>query len=144
VTRASRQLALWGAAAALTFVLAVELQRSDNLPFPPPTVAWVAFPASPKHLGRCVAAGLADRPPRKIVDVNPVFPAGVWTRGGVLLLSATVDERGDVIEVEVVRSHPPFDDAAVAAVRKWKFEPALMHGRATCIVMTVSVTIDVR
>jgi protein TonB len=142
VTRASRQLALWGTAAALTFVLVVELQRSDKLPLSPPAVVWVAFPAS--DLGRCVAASLVDRPPRKIVDVLPVFPTGVRTSGGVLLLSATVDERGDVIEVQVVRSHPPFDDAAVAAVRKWKFEPALMHGRATCIAMTVSVTIDVR
>ena len=138
---ASRQIALSGSVAALVFVLATELQRSDNVPSPP-EMTWMAFPAS--DLGRCVAASLVERPLRKLVGAMPRFPPGVKTRGGVLLLSVTVDERGDVVEAHVVRSHPPFDDPAVEAIRKWKFEPAVMHGRATCVVMNLSVTIDVR
>jgi TonB family protein len=143
VKDASRQLALYGCVAALTFIFASVLDRSDNLPTPA-VDAWMAFAAPPIDLGRCVPARLVDRRPRKIVDVAPVYSSGVTMSGGLLLLSVTIDERGNVVDAHVLQPHPPFDAPAVKTVMKWKFEPALMRGLATCVVMNVSVTIDVR
>ena len=37
---------------------------------------------------------------------------------------------GSVKEARMLRSIPMLDDAAVAAIRQWKFEPTLLNGEA--------------
>ncbi|MFC1545262.1 energy transducer TonB, partial [Gemmatimonadota bacterium] len=45
---------------------------------------------------------------------------------GKVILMIVVDERGDVLEATVVTASPPgiFEDAAIAAMLQWKFNPA--------------------
>ncbi|MBZ5558028.1 MAG: TonB family protein [Acidobacteriia bacterium] len=47
---------------------------------------------------------------------------------GVVLLELRVDPDGTVSDVTVIRSAPPFDDAAKAAARLWRFRPARIKG----------------
>ena len=56
-----------------------------------------------------------------------------------MILRATIDEKGSVREVKVLRSVPLLDDAAVQAVSQWTFTPTLLNGTPVPVVMTVTV-----
>ena len=81
------------------------------------------------------------QPPRKIVDVAPAYPTLARSAHveGVVILEAVIDAHGRVESVRVLRSIPPLDQAAVAAVREWQFTQTLLNGEAVPIVMTVTV-----
>ena len=57
----------------------------------------------------------------------PPFPPSA-AASGVVLLEARVDRSGKVAETMVIRSAPPFDDAARATLKKWSFRPARVRG----------------
>ena len=46
----------------------------------------------------------------------------------LLLLEATVGADGRVQEVKVLRGQPLFDQAAVDAVKQWRYQPLLLNG----------------
>jgi protein TonB len=97
-------------------------------PLPPP-------PVKPMRLH----SGM--REPRKIVDVKPIYPAFAQTarREGLVILEAVIGANGLVESVRVLRGVPLLDDAAVDAVRQWRFTPALLNGEPVPVVMTVTV-----
>jgi len=79
--------------------------------------------------------------PQKTVDVAPVYPAAARAarKEGVVILETVIDARGNVESVRVLRPVALLDDAAVAAVRQWRFTPALLNGEPVPVVMTVTV-----
>jgi len=80
-------------------------------------------------------------PPKLVKQVNPVYPQ-VARKGrveGMVILEAKIDERGNVMDVRVLRSIPLLDQAAVDAVKQWKYEPLLIDGKARKAVFTVTV-----
>ncbi len=109
----------------------------EPAPPPPPPPAPPPAPIRP---------GGDVQPPRKIVDVRPVYPplAQAARREGVVILDVLIDADGSVARVTVLRSVPLLDDAAVAAVRQWKFTPTRLNGQAVPIVMTVTVSFNLR
>ncbi|MCY3845008.1 MAG: energy transducer TonB [Acidobacteria bacterium] len=80
-------------------------------------------------------------PPRRTHDVPPVYPAGARAARaqGVVILEATIGPTGEVVDIEVLRSVPELDEAAVTAVRQWRYEPTLVDGVAVPVLMTVTV-----
>jgi protein TonB len=63
--------------------------------------------------------------------VLPVYPEEAQRAGlqGLVVLKVEIDERGRVGDVEVVRGMGHgCDEAAVAAVRQWRFRPATRNG----------------
>lgn len=77
--------------------------------------------------------------------VDPILPESMRDRfvtGSPIVLEAVISENGDVANVKVLRSHPPFDAAAVAAVRQWKYRPALRGGRPVPVYLVVTVTLS--
>jgi protein TonB len=65
--------------------------------------------------------------------VNPVYPPQDVKEPirGVVVMRVLVSETGVPIEVVVVERAPgSLTEAAVAAVRQWRFEPAIQNGRA--------------
>jgi TonB family protein len=93
-----------------------------------------------------IRIGGGVRAPAKIGDVAPVYPAEARTARvqGVVILEATVSSTGEVTDVEVLRSVPLLDEAAVAAVRQWRYEPTLVDGVAVPVLMTVTVNFALR
>ncbi|HET9834647.1 MAG TPA: energy transducer TonB [Vicinamibacterales bacterium] len=79
--------------------------------------------------------------PRRVANVTPVYPAAARVAHveGFVIIEATIDERGNVARAQVVKSRPLLDEAALAAVRQWKFTPTMLNGVAVPIVMTVTV-----
>jgi protein TonB len=104
----------------------------DPLP-PPPTP-----PPAPRQAIR--VSGL--QAPRKIRDVAPRYPAIAQASRveGTVILEAVIAEDGSVQDVRVLRSKPLLDDAAVEAVRQWRFTPTLLGGQPVPVVMTVTVS----
>jgi periplasmic protein TonB len=64
---------------------------------------------------------------------------------GVVLLEATIDERGNVVDVHVLKGlRMGLDDEAVKAVSQWKYTPALLHGRPVKVYFDLTVQFEVR
>lgn len=64
---------------------------------------------------------------RKVVNrVTPEYPpvARAMMLGGTVRVEALVNSNGTVKSAEVKGGHPVLADAAVRAVRKWKWQPA--------------------
>lgn len=64
--------------------------------------------------------------------VDPDYPSAAKHDGieGSVDLDVTVSARGVVENVSVVRATPPemFEKSALAAVRKWKYDPRFVDG----------------
>jgi len=88
-----------------------------------------------------VRVGGDIREPRKVVDVAPAYPqiAAKAHIQGVVILEATIDPRGRVVNATVLRGVPVLDEAALEAVRKWVYTPTLLNGVPTPVIMTVTV-----
>lgn len=105
----------------------------NDAPLPPPPP--VSRPTPPMPVGGVI------RPPQRLHDVAPRYPTIARSAGiaGVVILEAVIAEDGTVRDVKVLRSVPLLDQAAVDAVRQWRFTPTLLNGQAIPIVMTVTV-----
>ena len=79
--------------------------------------------------------------PTLIKRVDPVYPEAARKAGiqGIVLLEATTDELGNVVKVRVLQSVPELDQAAVDALKQWKYEPMIIEGKAKGVVFTVTV-----
>jgi protein TonB len=109
--------------------------------------ATVVAPLPPPPAPRTpVRPGGRIREPRRIVDVAPVYPpfAIAARKEGVVILEALLDENGNVDRVKVLRSEPLLDDAAVQAVRRWRYTPTLLNGVPVPVLMTVTVRFSLR
>lgn len=81
------------------------------------------------------------RPPQRTTNVTPAYPAAARAAHveGVVIIDATIDAQGNVVQANVLRSIPLLDEAALKAVRQWKFSPTLLNGAPVPIVMTITV-----
>jgi len=103
-----------------------------EIPIPPPAPVT----NGPVRLHQGIQA------PRKTVDVVPRYPmlARESHVEGIVILDVIIDERGNVTSTRVLKSVGLLDQAAIDAVRQWKFSPARLNGEAIPIVMTVTVS----
>jgi TonB family protein len=88
-----------------------------------------------------VRVGGQIKPPVKIKDVPPVYPALAQSARvqGEVVIEATVGEDGKIADARVVKSVPMLDQAALDAVKQWEYQPSLLNGVPTPVVMTVTV-----
>ncbi len=88
-----------------------------------------------------VRVGGQIKPPTKIKDVKPVYPAIAQSArvSGVVMIEATIGEDGKVVDAKVVRSIPVLDQAALDAVRQWEYTPTLLNGVPVPVVVTVTI-----
>jgi protein TonB len=100
-----------------------------GLPDAPPA------PATPIRVGGSV------KEPRRVVYVPPAYPdlAQKARLQGVVIIEATVNERGRVVNANVISGAPILNEAALDAVKKWVYTPTLVNGIPTPIIMTVTV-----
>jgi TonB family protein len=93
-----------------------------------------------------VRVGGDIRQPVKVRHVNPVYPAlAVAARvEGSVVLECVLTTEGRVSEVTVASGHPLLNDAAVAAVRGWRYRPTLLNGEPVSVILTVTVSFSLR
>jgi len=86
------------------------------------------------------------RPPERTVFVKPAYPevARKARAEGKVILEIVVGRTGEVEDVKILKSNPLFDAAAMEAVRKWKYQPALQSGRPVKVFLTVIVDFNLK
>ncbi len=103
--------------------------------------------------GRLVAARPRTEPPyrvdgdrvkapRKIDGPPPTYTAEAKEARlqGVVILAATIDARGRVTAVDVLKEMPMgLTEAAVEAIRAWRFEPATRDGEAVEVLYNLTI-----
>jgi protein TonB len=106
----------------------------------------VIAPSPPPAPTRPIPVGGKIGEPRKIVDVAPLYPplAIAARKEGVVILEATLDEQGRVDRLRVLRSEPLLDEAAIQAVRRWRYTPTLLNGTPVPVLMTITVRFSLR
>jgi protein TonB len=107
------------------------------MPAPPPPPPAPA-PVKPIRVG-----GEIERP-TLLHRVNPDYPqiAISAKKEGIVILEATVGTDGAVSHVRVLRSEPLLDNAAIEAVKQWRYSPLQLNGRAHPFILTVTVSFD--
>jgi len=89
-----------------------------------------------------------DSPPQPIAKSQPIYPSRLLSKGigGKVVVAVTVDEGGRVVAAKVRSSSGTrdLDDAALKAVRKWKFKPAVRGGRKAKATALVPFNFEVK
>jgi protein TonB len=80
-------------------------------------------------------------PPVRTAYVAPIYPDLARTAGvsGVVVLECTIDPSGHVVDARVISGHPLLNDAALNAVRQWRYTPTRLNGVPVAVLMTVTV-----
>jgi TonB family protein len=127
----SRSLAGGAFVIALTFTVGVTAWAAQPSKAAPRVAHQVPPQASTRHGNRTPA---------------PAYPADALARhvGGKVELEIGIDAEGNPADVVVVHAEPVgvFDQAAIDAAKKWKFQPKMEHGRA--VASRIRVPIDFR
>jgi protein TonB len=86
------------------------------------------------------------RPPERIHYVKPQYTDMARRAGieGLVILRAVIDTDGTVKVVEVIMSLPLLDKAAIRAVERWRYRPAVQHGRPVKVYMEILVDFSLR
>jgi protein TonB len=98
-------------------------------------------PPKPREKPRApVRVGMLEQS-KLIYRVNPVYPAiAVKARVmGTVILEAVVDEEGAISTLMVLSGHPFLVDAAVQAVKQWKYSPTVLSGEPVPIIAAITV-----
>jgi TonB family protein len=94
-----------------------------------------AAPATP------VAVGGEVRPARLLSSVPPEYPSlarAQHVSGGVTI-DALIDANGRVTKMKVLSGPTLLEQAAMDALRQWKYEPATLDGKAVPMHLTVTL-----
>jgi protein TonB len=98
---------------------------------PPPKVA------TPQKLR--VSSGVADG--LKIHDVQPTYPqmARIAHIQGDVMLQATISKSGVIENLHATSGHPILIQAAMDAVKQWKYKPYILNGEPVEVETTIKV-----
>jgi protein TonB len=111
-----------------------------NFSAPPPAPPVPQAPVKPVPVGGLI------REPRKLVHVAPEYPEMAQRARvqGMVILEATLDVKGNVSSLRVMRSQPLLEEAAIRAVKQWRYTPTLLNGVPVPVLMTITVNFQLR
>jgi protein TonB len=91
----------------------------------------VAVLSAPAAAPRWVIASSAPVPARLVHRIEPVYPKAAMARHieGTVVLHAIVTHKGAVHSVTVVKGNDLLAQAAVQAVKQWRYSPAQLDGQ---------------
>jgi protein TonB len=89
-----------------------------------------------------VRIGGAIKAPGLVKRVDPVYPdiALMAKVNGTVILEAIVGADGSVESVRVLRSVKFLDQAAIEAVKQWRYSPLVLNGVPTPFVLSVTLS----
>jgi protein TonB len=107
------------------------------------------FPSAPPPFesDAAIPVGGEVTRPVKIFSPKPLYTELARRAGieGTVILQAVIDKQGLVGEVEVLRGLPlGLTESAVAAVERWRFEPATLHGQPVKVYLSLTVKFNLR
>ena len=89
-----------------------------------------------------VQVGGSVRPPGRTREVRPEYPVQAKRMGieGEVILEATINEQGRVVESRALSGHPLLVAAAIQSVSKWRYAPTILNGTPWPVLLKVRVT----
>jgi protein TonB len=101
----------------------------------------VEAPPEPPRVVAPYRTGGVIQQPRRIRDVPPAYPmpARMTKVEGVVIIEAIISTTGEVQDARILKSVPLLDQAALDAVRQWRYTPSLLNGIPVPVVFTVTV-----
>jgi len=110
---------------------------SGTAPPPPPKLA-----APPKPVSNApVRVGGDVLPPKLVSSVLPVYPPLAQQAGvtGTVVIDTTIDKEGRVEKMKMISGPVLLRDAALKALRQWRYAPSKLNGRPISVEMIVSI-----
>jgi protein TonB len=106
-------------------------------PPPPPPPPVEAAPPPPER----VRVGGQVQSARLMNQARPVYPplARQARVQGTVRLEAVINRDGVIEELKVVSGHPLLVQAALDAVRQWRYQPTMLNGVAVEVITTIDV-----
>ncbi len=124
----------------------IGIPSADGVPggtglFPGGGAPIVVQPPEPPRPSGPVRVAELPVSPRRIGDTRPVYPeiARAARVEGTVILEAVLDTTGRVTQLRVIQSVPMLDQAALEAVRQWRYTPSLYGGHPVSVLMTITV-----
>jgi periplasmic protein TonB len=73
--------------------------------------------------------------------VQPIYPVLARQAGitGVVVLHAIIAKDGSVSQLEIISGHPLLAQAALDAVRQWRYQPEVLNGDPVEVDTTITV-----
>jgi periplasmic protein TonB len=104
-------------------------------------IGGMGAPPPPKPKSGPLRVGGNVQAAKIINRVQPVYPplARQTRISGTVRLHAIISKDGTIQQLEVVSGHPLLQQAALDAVRQWRYQPTLLNGEP----VEVDTTIDV-
>ncbi len=99
------------------------------------------MPPPPKATATRIRVGGQVQNARLISQIKPVYPplARQARIAGTVRLHAIIAKDGSVQRLEVLGGHPLLVQAALDAVRQWRYQPTLLNGEPVEVETTVDV-----
>jgi protein TonB len=100
-----------------------------------PPVPAAPTPRAPVRVGGRVME------PRVISNPPPVYPplAKQAKIQGDVQIDAVIDIHGNVVEMQVISGHPLLINAALDALRRWKYQPTILNDEPVPVQLIVTI-----
>lgn len=114
----------------------IGIALDHGAPAPPPVVV----PPRPVPSGPVRAGGLLHQPVRTHY-VAPVYPSIAQSARveGLVQIEAIIGTDGVIQQARVTSGSPLLSDAALSAVRQWRYSPTTLNNQPVAVIMTVVV-----
>jgi protein TonB len=106
-------------------------------PPPPPPPGTAATP-------RRITVGGGVQGAMAISKPSPVYPqeARQARIQGVVKLRVVIDDEGKIAELQVISGHPLLTQAAVDAVKTWRYRPTILNNFPVQVATTIDVNFE--
>ena len=105
-------------------------------------LALAALPLFAQQIGPPYRVGGDVKAPVVITRVEPMYPEEARRNhvAGIVIVEAVIDRNGDVGDVRVLKPLPfGLDQAAVDAVKQWKFRPGTLAGEPVDVLFNLTI-----
>jgi protein TonB len=111
-------------------------EASEPPPPPEPVEEEPKGPGGPVILPERATAARALNTNR-----DPKFPEAARKKGigGMVILRVLISASGDIQDIKVLRGDEPFVAAALAAVRTWRYQPAVLDGEKMAMTKVLKI-----
>lgn len=102
----------------------------------------VAAPAAPEiPTEGPVKVGGNVKEPRLVSRVMPEYPLVAKQAGiqGDIVVKTTIDQKGNVVNMQIVSGPAMLRGPALAALRRWRYEPSTLNGQPISVQMLVTI-----
>jgi TonB family protein len=96
-----------------------------------------AQPQPPRKLR--VSQGVMEN--NLVTQIDPIYPAKAreYRIQGHVIFRATIDREGNVSDLKTISGHPLLVEAAMEAVRQWKYKPLTLNNEPVEVETTIQV-----